>query len=133
MHKKGEGCESSKYQQQQVSTLDAALGRLELKGIMPGVPGYDEIAKLRGKLLSQMGFRVPRSTLSIIQLVGLSPGEIRVWFDVELGWISEARERAGALPVLKIISDDVAAALIKGELTHELEKELLTPDTYVGE
>ena len=68
-----------------------------------------------------------------LRLLGLSPGEIKLWHDAECGWFTEAREHPGATPVYHYISDEVAASIIKGELSKELEAELMKPDEYLGE
>ncbi|GAI13138.1 unnamed protein product, partial [marine sediment metagenome] len=36
-------------------------------------------------------------------------------------------------PVYKAISDEAAMAILKHEMTKELEAELMTPDEYLGE
>jgi len=83
--------------------------------------------------MAQVGFKAPRPLTLIAKLIGLSPGVIKVWHDAESGWMSEARARPGAPPVYRAVSDEVAMAILKGELTHELEEKLLTPDEYIGE
>ena len=124
---------STKYQVRQLGNIDDALGRLRLKGIGPGVPGFDSIYKIRSEVLSKIGYKVPRDMLNIIKLVGLSPGTVTVWFDTETGWFSEARERPGAPPVYHAIDADTAVALVSGELTKELEERLMAPVDYLGE
>ena len=96
-------------------------------------PAYQQLYSLRGKLLKQVGFKYPRIVTSLLRLVALSPGRITLWHDVESGWMSEARVRPGAPPVYRAVSDEVAMALLKEELTHELEQVLMTPDPYIGE
>ena len=67
----------------------------------------------------------------LIKLIGFSPGTITLWHDNESGWMSEARTRPGAAPVYKSVSDEVAMAILKKEVTPELEVTLLTPDENV--
>jgi len=102
-----------------------------------GIPAeanpYSLLYREQGKLMAQVGIKLPRSIIQLIKLIGLSPGTVSLWHDVESGWMSEARARPGAPPVYKSVSDEVAMAILKGELTHELEEQLLTPDEYYGE
>jgi len=88
---------------------------------------------MRGKLMGQIGIKFPREVTMLMRLVMLSPGEIKLWHDVESGFMSEARAYPGAPPVYKSISNEVAMALLKNEMTKDLETELMTPDEYLGE
>jgi hypothetical protein len=117
----------------QINELERAMRSLRRLGIDELFPGYQQLNALRGQLLKQVGFKYPRTITQLIRLVGFSPGEFAVWHDVESGWMVEARARPGAPPVYHYVSDEVAVAVMKRELTHELEEELLTPDTYAGE
>jgi len=102
-----------------------------------GIPeisdAYQQLFRLRGKLMAQIGFKLPRPLSLLAKLVGLSPGILKVWHDAEAGWMAEARAKPGAPPVYKAVSDEVAVAIIKGEVTKELEESLMTPDEYLGE
>jgi len=119
---------------QQVHTIDSALDKLRLHVDIPGVSdAYKELYSLRGELMARIGFKFPRTVMQILRIAGLSPGTVRLWLDVESGWMSEARARPQAPPVYKSVSDEVALALLKGELTKELEAELMAPDEYLGE
>ena len=118
---------------QQVGEIDRALRSLRVQGIGPGFGPYQELWKLRGRLMGQIGFKVPRQIQLLLRIAGLSPGSIDLWYDVESGWYTDARVSAGAPAVRRRVSDDVAVALLRGELTHELELELMAPDYYVGE
>ena len=106
---------------------------LRLSGILPTNPAAQALSKLRGALMGKLGFRAPRTTSAILKLVGLSPGTITTWFDVEGGWLSEARVKEGAPPIYHWIDEQTAMTILKGELTHELEDRLMTPNVYVGE
>lgn len=117
----------------QIKELDRALGTMRRFGIPEVSEAYQGLYSIRGKLMAQVGIKFPRVVTQIMRLVGLSPGVITLWHDVESGWMSEARARPGALPVYKAVSDEVAMTILKHEVTPELEKELLTPDPYLGE
>lgn len=116
---------------QQVHEVDRALGVLRRYGIAEAAPAFGQLYALRGKLMAQVGFKFPRSLALLAKLIGFSPGEIRLWHDSEDGWMSEARARPGAPPVYKAASDAVAMAILKEEITPELEKVLLTPDVDI--
>jgi len=83
--------------------------------------------------MGKIGVKYPREVTMLLHIGGLSPGAVKVWHDVESGFMSEARAYPGAPPVYKSISNDVAMTLLKGEMTKELETELMTPDDYIGE
>ena len=118
---------------QQIHRLDESLGSMRVSGISPMSGPYQELYSLRGKLMAQIGFKFPREITMLLKLIGLSPGTITLWHDVESGFMSEARATPGAPPVYKHVSDEVAMAILKREVTKELEAELLTPDEYLGE
>jgi len=115
----------------QIDQLDKALGSLRHTGLGPGTTPFDTLWELRGKIFGQIGVKYPRTLTQLVKILGLSPGTITLWHDVESGWMSEARARPGAPPVYKHVSDEVAMAILKKEVTHELEAELLTPDKYI--
>ena len=117
----------------QLKEIERALSTMKMCGIPEVSDAYQKLYGIRGKLLAQVGFKFPRTVISLLKLAGLSPGTITVWHDIESGWMSEARERPGAPPVYKRVSDEVAMAILKKEVTPELEKQLLTPDDYLGE
>lgn len=85
------------------------------------------------QLKINIGLRLPKPVAFILKLVGLSPGSITLWYDAECGWLTEARATPDAPPVYHYVEDNTAISLFKGELTHELEEVLMTPDTYLGE
>ena len=118
---------------QQINRLDKSMDTMRMHGILPGAGPFDELSKLRGKLMGQVGIKLPRTTSFLTKLIALSPGSITLWHDVESGFMSEARASPGAPPVYKAVSNEVAMALLKKELTRELEEELMTPDEYLGE
>lgn len=118
---------------QQIEELDRALRSLTRAGLGPGSDVYNALYKIRGRVFGQIGYKFPREVSLLLKLVGLSPGEIRLFHDIEAGWLVETRAAPGAPPVRKYVSDDIATTLLKGGLTHKLEQELLEPDTYYGE
>lgn len=124
---------STKYQYRQVKEIDRALGTMRKYGILESDPAYLKLSGIRGKLMGQVGFKAPRPKSLLFKLIGLSPGTVSLWHDAESGFMSEARAFPGALPVYKAISDEVAMAILKHEVTKELEAELMAPDEYLGE
>lgn len=118
---------------QQIQRLDESLRSMRVHGILPTSGPYQELYSLRGKLMAQIGFKFPREITMLLKLVGLSPGTITLWHDVESGFMSEARAYPDAPPVYKRVSDEIAMAILKKEVPPELEAELLTPDEYLGE
>jgi len=118
---------------QQINRLDESMGMMRMRGISPSAGPYQELFRLRGKLMGQVGIKYPREITLLMRVLGLSPGEIRLWHDVESGFMSEARAYPGAPPVYKAVSDDIATAILKKEITKELEAELMAPDEYLGE
>ena len=124
---------STKYSYNMVNEIDRALSTMRKFGIPEVSEAYQKLYGVRGKLLAQIGFKFPRPLSLLAKLVGLSPGEVRVWHDAESGWFAEARAKPGAPPVYHHVTDEVAMAILKKEVTPELETELLTPDEYLGE
>ena len=109
------------------------LNVLRRVGYGPLDEPFQRVYAMREELMKSLGIMKPKS-LSLIKLIaGLSPGMISVWLDSDSGWFTEARERPGAPPVYHYVKEDVAVAILKGELTHELEAELMKPDEYLGE
>jgi len=119
---------------QQVKEVERAINSLQPHIDIPGVSdALGELSSIRSQLLVRVGIKFPRTISQILKLAGLSPGTITLWHDVESGWLTEAREKAGAPPVYHYVKDGVALTLLSGKLTHELEVELMTPDNYLGE
>lgn len=116
-----------------IRRLEKSMSGLKLGGLGPGTEVFDILAKARADIWKSVGIKQPK-TMSILRLLlGLSPGSIRVIHDAESGWMTEAREKPGAPPVYHYVSDEVAAQILQGKLTHELELELMKPDEYQGE
>jgi len=140
---------------QQIRELERALGTMERFGILETDPAYQALYGKRGALLAEVGKKFPRTTIPIAKVsvwqrmkrlflgwISGSPiytidelkdATIKLWHDVESGWMSEARIRPSALPIYHSVSDEVAMAILKDELTPEMMAELLTPDEYLGE
>lgn len=118
---------------QQIKEIDRAMKTLRKYGIPELGDAFQDMYRIRAKLLSQLGVKLPRTVTQVIRLAGFSPGTFALWHDVESGWMSEARARPGAPPVYKRVSDEVAMAILKREITPELEAQLLAPDEYLGE
>ena len=119
---------------QQVREVERAIKALTPHLALPGISdAMNVLQSQRGKLLAQVSFKFPRTITQLAKLLALSPGEVRLWHDAESGWMTEARAKLGAPPVYHYVKDEVAIAILKGELTHELEVELMTPDEYIGE
>jgi len=116
-----------------LASVNKSLRALVQAGFGPLTEPYQAVAKLRNSLLATIGIKVPKPMSLLLTLVGLSPGSVKVWYDGDSGWFTEARERDGAPPVYHHVTDDVAAAILRGELTHELEAFLMKPDEYLGE
>lgn len=113
---------------QQLKEVDKALSDIRSAGIPEISDLYKGLYEVRSSLISTHGVNLPRTITQVLRLVGLSPGTIRLFHDVESGWLTEARERPGALPVYHYVSSDIAIRLLKHDLDHELEDYLMTPD-----
>ena len=118
---------------QQIREIERALGTMRKFGIDELSAPYQELFGIRGKLMAQVGVKFPRTVSLLVKLIGLSPGVISLWHDVESGWMSEGRTRPGAHPVYRAIPDELAMAILKRELSPEQEQFLMTPDPYIGE
>ncbi|MBU2685737.1 MAG: hypothetical protein KKF27_21040, partial [Gammaproteobacteria bacterium] len=109
----------------QVREIERALGTMTRFGIPEVSEAYKKLYGIRARLLAQVGFKFPRTVSQLVKMVGLSPGTVTLWHDIESGWMSEARAKPGAPPVYRSVPDEVAMAILKGELTKELEQELM--------
>ena len=125
--------EHRKFQFDELHKLDDQLGMMKRWGVLPSDPGFQRLLGARGAAMGKLGLRIPSTTTLILKLIGLSPGEIKLWANAEIGWMTEARARPGAPPVYKYVSDEIAEKIVKRELTHELHDSLFAPDPYMGE
>lgn len=91
------------------------------------------IRNLKTKVALHPSTQLPRTILQLIKLLGLSPGSISLFLDVEGGFLTAAKVDDKARPVYHYVSADVAARLLTGGLDHDLEDILMTPDDYIGE
>lgn len=117
----------------QVNVLTGSLEKFGTWGVPETDAGYQGVWGRLKQLLSFIGRKLPRISITAKVTWGRSPGIFKLSVDPEIGFVVEARERLGAPPIYRAVSDDIARAIVKDELTLEQEKYLLTPDDYVGE
>ena len=125
--------EHGDFQAREFLKLNDQLELMRSWGVSALDPGFLRLSGARNAALGKIGIRVPRITTLVAMLTGLSPGEIKLWADAEIGWITESRVEPGAAPVRRLVTDEVAKTLLTGKLTHELEESLMAPETYFGE
>lgn len=118
----------------QMREVERAISSLRPYIDIPGVRDAQRaLFEVRGEVLKSIGLKMPRKMSALLKLMGLSPGSITLFHDLEGGWLTAAREGPGSLPVYHYVTDAVAITILKGELTHELEAVLMKPDEYIGE
>lgn len=117
----------------QIGEVEGALETMSRYGIAETDPAYQSLYRQRGALLAQVGQKFPRVDYSLSMWREFSPQRVRVWFDPEFGFNAEIREKPGAPPTYKLVSGEVAAAIIKDEVTPEMKAQLMAPDEYLGE
>jgi len=125
--------EHLKFQFNEIDSLNDQLNLMRHWGVLKSDPGFQRLTAARNAAWGKIGLNLPRTTTLIRLLTSLSPGEIKLWADAEIGWITESRVEPGAPPVRKLVTDEVAEKLLTGKLTHELEESLMAPDPYIGE
>ena len=118
---------------EQISNTSSALGRLSVSPYMRALPGFGELYALRGSIMSQVMGPFPRVATLFRFIPFLSPGQVRIWFDTEVGWIVEGRASPGAPPVLRSIDQETAMQLLDPEAPEELLHPYELPDPYIGE
>lgn len=121
------------HQYRALNEITRTLRVLNRAGFGPLSDAYQAVYKMRGDLMSQLGLRVFKSSTLLSYLGALSPGYIKLFVDSETGFFTEARKAPGTRPVFRHASDEVALTLLRGQLTHQLEEDLMTPDDYIGE
>lgn len=120
---------------EQLSEIEKGLATLLRSGLGPGNYAYETLYKVRGAVIGKLRLKVPTPRLpSLLKvLLMLSPGELKVFFDNEVGWIVEGTPTPGAPPVVRRISHEDAVLLMGPEPPSELVHKLLEPETYFGE
>lgn len=121
------------YQQKAVTNFLDSLNKLRNAGVSPGSDAFRRLQAGLNEYLPLVGTRVPRPTVFILRLLGLSPGSLSLFHGGDFGWTVALRELAGATPHYKTISDELAIHIVKDGLTHEEFMELSRPDDYLGE
>jgi len=120
-------------QRYSLQAVNRSLKALVEAGFGPLTEPYKLIQEVQTKLRASLGVKGPKIMGYAKILPGLSPGSVKLWHDSDSGWFTEARAKDGAPPVYHHVTDAVAVTILKGELTHELEAELMKPDDYQGE
>lgn len=146
------GCGVYWWKIQRVEEDMATLRRLTVE---PSHPAYQALYRQRGELMGNVGRKLPRRTIAMVyewvvsrlRTLGLlfasaSPGFtieelkdaiIKVWWDDEMGFMTEARFKPKSPPIYNSISAEDAAAFIKGEETGEQIATAFHEDEYYGE
>lgn len=120
--------EHKAYQYAELNKIQDAFSTLRRAGLSELDPAFAALNKARAQALGKLGLLKPRTTTLLKLILALSPGQMKLFQDAERGWLVEAIERPGATPVYKYVSDEVAEKILKGEMTKELEAELMTPE-----
>lgn len=116
-----------------VHQADKDLADLRRLGIEETHPVYQKAWQARGAALAQIGHVKPRVQAWVMDWATWSPTRVRLMEDTELGFVAVIKAYEGAVPIYKRVSAEVAAAIIKEEVSPELREELLTPVEYYGE
>jgi hypothetical protein len=119
----------------QLKEIDQALSHILRAGLGPLSAPYEALYKVRGEVMGKLGLKAVsvRRVLPILKLLALSPGELEVFFDIEVGWIAQGTPRPGAPPVIRRISHEEAELLLSPRPPTSLVHRLLEPETYFGE
>lgn len=120
---------------EQLEEINKGLDVLMKAGMGKGNPAYEALWKMRGATLGKLTRLIPTPRLpSIIKLLTmLSPGQLKVFFDNEVGWLAEGTPAPGEMPVVRRISHEQAVLLLQEKPPSELVHKLLKPETYFGE
>ncbi len=121
------------FQWAELNKLNDQLRLMRRWGVLPSDPGFKRLLGSRGAAMAKLGLNVPRTTTLILKLFGLSPGELTLFADAEIGWLVEAKATPAAPPVYRYVGDDIAEKVVRKTLTHDEFTELMTPDPYQGE
>ncbi|OGN97560.1 MAG: hypothetical protein A2Y89_06755 [Chloroflexi bacterium RBG_13_51_18] len=109
------------------------LNKLIENGLGPASEPFKQLSAIRNQLMSSLGIKRPTVNMLIRLMLALSPGSVKLFYNSDSGWFTEARERAGAPPVYHHVDDDTAIKILRGEYTHEDFEKLKIPDDYLGE
>ena len=115
------------FQYQELSRINDALGTLRRFGISELDPAFQTLNRARYDALRKIGLVQPRTSTLLKIITGLSPGELRLFRDAEIGWLVQAIAFPGALPLVRYVDDEMAVKIIKGELTHDEFMKLQEP------
>lgn len=125
--------EHYKFQWAEIDRLTRELNFMRRWGISELDPSFRALNRARGAAFGKLGLAKPRVSTLIVRGFGLSPGELKLFADAELGWLVEAKASPKSPPVFKYVGDDIAEKIVKEELTHEEFITLAAPDDYIGE
>ena len=117
----------------QISEITKATRLMAADSYTIALPGYAELRAIKSDLISGIFEGTPRLRVLIRTIVGLSPGNVRVWHDTEQGWMAEGRKTPTSSPVYHQITEADAAQLIGAHPNPELSHRMMEPDSYVGE
>jgi len=109
------------------------MGTMRKFGIEPSDPAFRKLMGLRGGLLKQVGFKVPRTITALVKILAASPGELTLWHDIESGWMIEVRPVPGARPVYTAVPDDVAMDILQGRRIHEIHEYYSRPAVNIDQ
>ena len=115
----------------QVSEIEDAISAMRGAGIGELTAPFQILERERARLLRNIGVKMPRAVNLLARIVGLSPGVIALFHDVEEGFMVEARTEPKAEPVYKLVPADVAMKVLKHEISPELEEYLMTPELNI--
>lgn len=135
--------------------VEADMKTLSRLTVEESHPAYQALYRERGELMARVGLKFPRRQIAMayeevvsrLRTLGLvyasaSPGYsreelkdavIKVWWDDETGFMTEARFRRRSPPIYNSISAEDAVAFIKGEETGEQIATAFHEDEYIGE
>lgn len=121
------------YKWRQVASYNSVLRSLGLNSFTSSIPGVAEINALRSELIAQVTGPFPRISTLIWQVLGLSEGYVRVWFENERGWFAEGHKTPGAPPEYHALTTEEALRLVSPDPDKELAHKLMEHDAYAGE
>lgn len=139
----------------QIHNIERDLDLLERAGVGPGNPVFDELTRQRGEVFGRLGQVSQRVTIPVFDVLvrprlgmmgifgvtgspeftaeELENAIIRVWYDIETGWITEGKLTPSRRSVYRRIEFNEALAFMKEEETPEMIAHALGEDEYIGE